>query len=60
MEYCRLDPSGLWESKYLEYECLMAPRKGTVLGRGVESAYKLMSDGKGFTHEVKIPMEFDR
>lgn len=55
MEYCRLDPSGLWESKYLEYECLMAPRKGTVLGRGVESAYKLMSDGKGFTHEVKIP-----
>ena len=55
MEYCRLDPSKLWESKYLEYECLIAPRKGTILGKGVESAYKLMSDGKGFTHEVKIP-----
>lgn len=55
LEYCHLDPTDLWNSKYLEYECMIASRKGTVLKHGVESAYRLMSDGKGFTHEVKIP-----
>lgn len=57
-EYCQLEPSDLWNSKYLEYECLIAPRNSHVLGKGVESAYRLMSDGKGFTHEVKIPWTF--
>lgn len=55
LEYCHLDPSDLWKSKYLEYKCLIASPKSNKLKYGVESAYKLMSDGKGFTHEVKIP-----
>lgn len=54
-EYCHLDPSDLWKADKLDYECMIASKGGSKLNRGVESAYKLSSDGKGFTHEIKIP-----
>ncbi|WP_148480447.1 hypothetical protein [Parabacteroides johnsonii] len=54
-EYCRLDPSDMWKAERLDYECMIAREGDNKLNRGVESAYKLAIDGKGFTHEIKIP-----
>ena len=34
---------------------LVSKKKGTVLGRGIEMAYRKNADGKGFVQELKLP-----
>jgi len=54
-EYVYLDGSDLWKADKLDYECMIAQKGDNKLNRGVESAYKLAPDNKGFIHEIKIP-----
>ncbi len=46
---------GEFHSTTLVQEWMFKGAGETTVGRGIESAYKKSADGRGFTHEMKIP-----
>ena len=50
-----MDAKDLWNPRRFDEFVLYANDGASELGRGFASAYKVADDGRGFTHELRIP-----